>query len=530
MCHGGGREHAFAPLGGGPQDGDGAIDRWPRAGLTMTCGRWVRLSLPLVMALSSLALLLGAAPTSGEGPSSGSVDEAARARASYGFSAAPSRVRTMMATTDNMASEQYGFPLTRREQAELMARSAYARRFQAKTLPFVERLGGFGGVWVDHGHGGRMVVGLTKVRAKARRQVQARLPKADRGVRFVQVNDSAAELDRALRRADQDWAALRTGLRPQAFGISYRHNRLVVKVLPKQLKSAQRSAARMARRAGVDVAIEPSARVTDSSCTSRYRCFGPLRLGARINYGAVYRTRAPRSQWNCAIGFMLSDRTILTAGHCAHRRKGPWHGHAAYKKRYGPIGRRASTRYTSEHRDLARITLADWGANKTARIYGDVWPTILTQPGEVIDNMDVCVSLARQDRFWCGRVTEPVARWRSSTAGIWVWGAGMRFNASGRTSLPGDSGSPVVAKSRDCPTCTPLRTPIGIVNAGNEADAGARSQDGRPVNADLYFAPVAWALEDPDGWPWLDIHTGPTPAPTPTPTPSATPSPPATPE
>jgi V8-like Glu-specific endopeptidase len=480
----------------------------------------------LIVGVSSLALLLGALPTLGRGPSAETVERVAAARAAYGLPAGPSHVRMLVSAMDDEASERYGFPLTRAEHTELTARSTYAQAFASETLPFVERLEGYGGAWVDHAAGGTIVVGLTKVRPKAKRQVRARLPKADRGVRFAQVDHSAAALGRALRRADRDWSALGTGLRPQAFGISYRDNRLVVKVLPGQLATARRFAARMARRARVDVAIEPSARVTDSACRSRQKCFGPLRLGARINYPKVYRSRAPLSQWNCAIGFMLSDRTILTAGHCTHRRAGPWHGHAAYRTRYGPIGNLKSTRYTSERRDLARIKLDDWGANKTTRIFGDTWPTILTQPGEVVEGMDVCVSLARQDRFWCGRVTEPVARWWSSTAGIWVQGAGMRFDAPGRTALPGDSGSPVVARSRPCPGCTPRRTPIGIVNAGNEADGRARDpQSGRPIDTDLYFAEVAWALEDPRGWPWLDIYTGPKSEPTPRPTPESTPTP-----
>jgi V8-like Glu-specific endopeptidase len=303
----------------------------------------------------------------------------------------------------------------------------------------------------------------------------------------------------------------------------------VVKVLPRQLSAAKRLAGRMSSRAGVDVKIERSARVADSACPKRHKCWGPLRLGARMNYPTVYRSRAPRSQWNCAIGFMLSDKTILTAGHCVHKHAGPWHGHAGYRSRFGRIGYRVSSRYLSENRDLARIRLEDWKRNKTTRIFGDAWPTVLTQPGAVVDNLDVCVSLARQDKLWCGRVTEPAARWRSSTAGIWVSGAGMRFNVPGRTSLPGDSGSPVVAKSQACPTCTPVRTPIGIVNAGNEAD-GARSESGQRVDADLYFAPVKWATDNRDGWPWLDIHTGKRTAPEPTPTPEPTLEPTAPPE
>lgn len=485
---------------------------------------WRRWWLRTVVVVTSLGLLLGAIPTHGQGPSNETLDRAAEARAAYGLPAGPSRVRTLMSAMNDAASERYGFPLTRAEHADLVARATYGRAFEAATLPFVERLDGYGGVWIDQVAGGTIVVGLTEVRAKIARQVRARLPRVNRGVRFVQVDDSAAALGRALRRADRDWAALRSGLRPQAFGISYRHNRLVIKVLPGQVATARRFAARMARRAGVDIAIEPSARVTDTGCRSRQKCFGPLRLGARINHPTVYGSRNPMGQWNCAIGFMLSDRTFLTAGHCTHRRTGPWHGHAAYRSRYGPIGKPHSSRYTSERRDLARIKLDDWRANKTTRIFGDTWPTVLTQPGKVVDNMDVCVSLARQDRFWCGRVTEPVARWWSSTARIWVQGAGMRFDAPGRTSLPGDSGSPVVASSKPCDTCTPQRTPIGIVTAGNEADGARDPRTGRPIDSDLYFAKVAWALENPRGWPWLDIYTGPAPTPEPTATPTETPS------
>ncbi len=475
-------------------------------------------ALGLVVAVSSLVLVITAVPTHGQGPAE-AVDRAAEARESYGLPTDRSFVRQLKTSADDDATERYGFPLTRVEQADLVARTAYGQAFAAETLPYVERLKGYGGVWLDQQDGGRMVVGLTKVDATAKRQVRARLPRANLGVRFARVQHSAAELGRALKRADRDWTALRTGIRPQAFAISYRENRLVVKVLPAQLGRARRAAAPMSRRAGVGVAVKPSARVTDSACSTRQRCFGPLRLGVRINHGAVYRARDPLSQWSCAIGFMLSNHTILTAGHCAHRHAGPWHGHAAYRSRYGRIGRLRSSRYTSKHRDLAIITLEDWRANRTTRIFGDTWPTRLTQPGRVVEDMDVCVSLARHDRFWCGRVTEPKARWWSSTAGIWVQGAGMRFNAPGRTPLPGDSGSPVVAMSKPCPMCTPLQIPIGIATAGNEADRGARSGSGQLINADLYFAEVAWALEQPGGWPWLDIYTGPKPTPDPTPSP-----------
>jgi len=505
-------------------------------GTSATPGRWARVA----VAISVLSLLLTSAPAQGGSPGTRAVEQAMAARAAYGFPAERSRVRRVMAAVDSAASERYGFPLTTREHRELLARSRYVRAFAAETLPLVERLDGYGGAWVDQQDGGRIVVGLTAGPAKIKDRVRARLPKPSRGVRFVPVNDTAAELARALRSAERDWARLRTGIVPQSFGISYRDNQLVVKVLPRQLTRARRYAARMARRSGVDVAFEATTRVVDSYCPSRQKCFSPLRLGARINHGGVYDRRRPISQRSCAIGFMLSNRTILTAGHCTYQHAGPWHGHAKYRARFGRIGKLRSSRYPRKHRDLAIIRLDDWAANRSARIYGETWPTTMTQPGKVIDNMDVCVSLARQDRYWCGRVTEPYARWRSSTAGVWVWGAGMRFEQRGRTSLPGDSGGPVVARSVSCPTCAPQLTPIGIVNAGNEADRRAKNAgSGRPIDADLYFAKVDWAVNSHGGWPWLSVYTGregqkrspapsPTPAPTPTvaPTPAPTPAPP----
>lgn len=484
--------------------------------------RW----LPLVATTSCLLVLLGGASSQGGSPSSVDVDRAMAARASYGFPAGRSLVRRLGTANHGAASERYGFPLTSAEHAELLARSAYAREFEAKTLPFARKLEGFGGAWLDHEHGGHMVVSLTKLTPTARRQVRARLVDRRRGVRFVRVNDSAADLARALQRAERDWAALKTTVRPQSFGISYRYNHLVVKVLPGQLTTAERFAARMARRSGVDVAIEPATRVIDTGCPSRQKCFDPLQLGARMNYGRVYDPRAPRQQRSCGMGFMLSNRTILTAGHCTHGYAGPWHGHAAYRKRFGRIGRKASSRYTRQHRDLSLIRLDDWKPNKTTRIFGDAWPAKLTQPGQIIDNMDVCVSLARQDKVWCGRVTEPRARWWSSTARVWVQGAGMRFDVPGRTSLPGDSGSPIVSVHQECPACRPKRTPIGIVNAGNEVDERAHDpRTDRRIDSDLYFASVYWAVNNKNAWPELKVYTGPTSTPKPTPKPVPKPPP-----
>ena len=480
-------------------------------GLPGRSGLWLQVSTALLV----LATLATPVPALAADPGAVALDEAVRARESYGFAAGRDHVLSLMrdgASVDVAASEKYGFPLTKDEYLDLLARNTNARLFQTEALPFVAGLDEYGGVWIDQEDNGRIVISLTTGEAAVKEEIRNHLPKGIEGVRFEQVNDSAEALTQALSRAEQDWASLGTGIEPQAFGIQYRHNRLVVKVRPSDLDSAKEMRGKMEEKVGVGVGFQVSANIVDTGCPERQKCFGPLRLGARMNYPDVYDSGDPIHQWNCAIGFMLSNHAILTAGHCVYDHTASWRGHQLYQDSYGRIGVMDSSRYVSTQHDLALITLEDWEANKAKRIFGDEWPTVLTMEDGILDNMDVCVSLSRQDKYWCGKVTEPSAKWKSTTANpdIWVYGAGMDFNVNGRTALGGDSGGPIVYETLECGTCTPMRTPVGIVNAGNEADdSSADAGDGSNVDNDLYFAKVQWALNNQDGWPNLEVYTGP---------------------
>ena len=231
----------------------------------------------------------------------------------------------------------------------------------------------------------------------------------------------------------------------------------------------------------------------------------------------VPRDAPPAASGTAPSGSCSRIRTILTAGHCAHKRKGPWHGHAAYRSRYGPSARRAV--HALHERASGPCSHHARGLGRATRRRGST----------ATNGRPSSRNRARSSTTWtCA------CPWRART-GSGAGGSRSRSLAGGAARPASGSGAPRCASTRlvgprsratagvlswpspsDCPTCTPRRTPIGIVNAGNEADAGPRLQDGRPVNADLYFAKVSWALEDPDGWPCLDIHTGPTPSPTPT--------------
>jgi hypothetical protein len=377
----------------------------------MTSRLWV-LAI-LVASLSLVSTLVLAGPVAAQ---SASIDEAVEARAAYGLPAGRAHVEDLMQSLDNVASEKYGFPLTNAEYKELVARTTYVRRFQAETLPYVRGLDGYAGHWVDRADGGRIVISLTNVREAVKDQVRDRLPKDNRGVRFEEVNDSAVALGKALDGAVEGWKSLDSAIEPLAFAIRYRENRLVVKVAKEDLPSAKELRPRLEAELGVDVGFESSDPIVDSACPSRIKCFGPLRLGARMNYPGVYDPDNPTTQWNCGIGFMLTDHSILTAGHCTYERQTPWKGHQEYQGAYGRIGERTSSRYTTAHRDVSLIELEDWPANKTKRIYGDDWPTVLTMEDAVSEDMDVCVSLNRQDHYWCGYVIDISVSWKSDTA------------------------------------------------------------------------------------------------------------------
>jgi V8-like Glu-specific endopeptidase len=211
-----------------------------------------------------------------------------------------------------------------------------------------------------------------------------------------------------------------------------------------------------------------------------------------------------------------NDKTFMTAGHCTHGNyDDPWHHHQDYKNEYGKIGGMKSTRYNStKQRDVALVKIQDWGANKSTRMYGEpAWPDAkLTGHGTVVEDEELCTSLANSgsapngDKWWCGSADATHQWWKSTTAGIWVYGAAMDFPGQCSNpncpSQPGDSGSPIFRVSNPCvPVCLKLRTAIGVVNAG--FDDTPNQQE----NHSLYFAKVSWALGS-NSWPNLKIYTG----------------------
>lgn len=435
------------------------------------------------------------------------LDRAIAFRAAYGFDDDRAFVRGLMQEGAHPVSEEYGFPLTRSEVGELERRNQFVAAVAKSVVPYVRGLDSFAGVWIDQKAGGELVVMLTNVTASTRDSVRNRLPVDSLGVRFEEVDDSWTSLNRALEVSDKEWADLGTNIEPQAFNVDERANRLTVKILRKDLDVARGADLPFERRVGVDVGFEGTPPIVDmapdySRCDERWQCYGPFLLGIRIFYGE------PGASWRCGMGFQMKhdtnsnlNQTFLTAGHCGYNRSGNWHHSDAFQEAYGRIGEKVSSRYTSDNRDLMLVSIDDWPQNKSKKIFGEAQTSMeMLDADNLINGEQLCMSLSQTNQVYCGTADTSQQKWKSSTANIWVWGAGIDFGGSQSITF-GDSGSPIYR--RNC-TGTPLPcfyTPIGIVHAGTEVEQFDEPHD-------VYFAKVAWAVNNADGWPGLYVYTG----------------------
>jgi hypothetical protein len=418
-------------------------------------------------------------------------------RARYGFDTDRATVVQLLETGGAPESDAYGFPMTRAEATDLYQRSGFVQRLSDDTLPYVERLDGYAGHWIDQRAGGQLVVMLTKPDADVKAEVRSRMPKVSRGVRFENAEHDMDELQRAFRDIETNWP--RDGVDPVAFALDERNNRFTAKVPIAQLAKANANPTRIR---GIDIKFESSAPIRDavvwSECVGRWSCYAPLRLGARAFYSTV------GASWRCGIGFNVKHSTnsdlseaFLTAGHCGYNREGWWRHSQNYQDAYGAIGKKKASPYDAgDGRDLMIVKIADWTQNKSKNIYGEASGTMLaaSKPSQ---GETLWMSLAQKSKRWTGTVDARSQKWKSTNNGEWMWGSGIDLDGS-KAIIPGDSGSPIYRKDCDASPCQ--YTPVGIVNAGTETEQATYEHG-------VYFAKVWWAVNTK--WPNMYVYKGP---------------------
>jgi hypothetical protein len=154
----------------------------------------------LAGSLAITSMLANAAPAA-----TASIDEDVALRKAFGFRADEAYVQALGSRADPRASSEYGFLMTEAEAADMVARATFADAVDRDVIPVAKQLDGYGGAWIDQADGGRLVIGFTDPSESSRSTVRAKLPDDSRGVRFEEVDDSAADLKRAVEESEQAW-------------------------------------------------------------------------------------------------------------------------------------------------------------------------------------------------------------------------------------------------------------------------------------------------------------------------------------
>lgn len=371
----------------------------------------------------------------------GELRQAVESRSALGFSADPALVTTYLdaeTTTDSLLP---GIPLTTEETDEMTTRMAFMAEANETVVPFVKELPTFGGAYFDHQADGRLVVLLTEVDDTTQNDILALAP-SGQTISVEQVNYTETQLRDALPKAWEIWRGLGG---PQAYSIAVDTpaNAIRIDVDPDALEAAEKLVSEVTDVLKVPVFIGIGEQPTDTSCSGREDCTDPMRAGTivRSNSGKI-----------CTMGFHIrvgTDEQFLTAGHCGYSSSENWN-HAGY----GFIGTAEQTLYPDQDRDIMTIDIPDdQDSNKLYTItdtYADTGSPIL---GGV-----VCADLGRSDVFICGTVQDDFASWISSNCNCVVYGADSSLN-----TIPGDSGSPIVASSAN----NSFGLAVGISNTAN---------------------------------------------------------------
>jgi hypothetical protein len=402
----------------------------------MNRSRAPRILVALVAA--STALLGTMSPVAG-GSSATSTDgltsftaEAIAARAEFGWPTDAKTIGNLAAGAD-VGLAEWGLPMTRAEETDLLARMAFENELGRGALPYVDALPTSGGAWFDAAHGGKLIVMLTTGDQAVRDEIASRMPAISRGIEFRTVEFTQDDLVKAAHRAAEVWKASGTDSTLLGVTVDVRNNRLVLRFTSDELSNASRAVPAMTDALGVPVATAADEPDVDTGCGSRGNCWDPI-LKAGVY---IYEHGVPSPIGNiCTMGFhmeLAGDQEFVTAGHCGIYNTTYvdwWHSSAS-----GRIGNEIENLINSDGFDIMRINLPDARASnqvygETKVVFGWTWPTT----GQAAK-----VSLGwGSNTIKTGTITDAYVSWTSNTCGCTVWGADASW-----TTVGGDSGSPV---------------------------------------------------------------------------------------
>lgn len=357
-------------------------------------------------------------------------NEAIESRAIFGWPTDVATVGRLRSGAD-VGTAKWGLAMTKAEETDLRERMAIEQSLEAELLPFVRALPTSGGAWIDQLNGGRLVVTLTTSDEEIRDKIGQLLPATNRGLMFVLVDDTEAELVAAANAAEKVWADSGSSARLLGVTVDTAGNQLVLRFTDADLPKAFSTVDDVQTSLGVSVSAQVDEPDVDAACTSRANCYTPLKPGIHIHNGAM-----PTNNGNiCTMGFHISigtDEQFLTSGHCGIlRTANDWY----HSVNYGFVGNEIANLIGPGGKDVMRVGLLD--SQATTGIYGQdgsVTGSALPTAG-----MAISVSLGYgSNQVKTGTVDSIWTSWTSSVCSCTVWGGDASW-----TTVGGDSGSPV---------------------------------------------------------------------------------------
>ena len=372
-----------------------------------------------------------AAPTAAAERFAPAVYEASRLRAEFGLAADPRLVAALIESARDVGTVRWGIPMTNEEErsVDLAGRMRFADAVDMRVLPYLRKLGSYGGVYYDQVTGGGLTILLTARDRAVDAEITRRMPRGGPGWRIATVAHTEAELMAASMRARATWDRLATGVDAISFGLDTRGNGLFVSVAPPELSRATARVGALAATLGVPVRANVGHAEAPTHCSTRDHCHAPMKAGINIYKGST-------SGSGCTMGFHIvrsGDEQFVTAGHCGYDGSNVWY-HPAIAN---AIGSEVQTLYVNGGQDIMRVTMAS-DSEASDDIYND--GNDIVGSGSPSAGETLCASLGKgSNTVKCGTVNSTWVSYSFTTHGSYtIWGGDMSY-----TTVGGDSGSPV---------------------------------------------------------------------------------------
>lgn len=338
-------------------------------------------------------------------------------------------VEQLQNSPEDMGTAEFGIPLTAIERQELGRRQAIVDLFSERMEAAARARPDYGGIYMDHPRGGKVVVLTTGNVDAVRAELLGIEPGMADDLVVEHVDVTEQQLIDAMKKVIAESATyFGAEVAPNRAEPNIHTSSVDVYVPAEQVATAAQGADDAARAVGVPVNIKAGGGLVPQDCRPEY-CINPMRAGTIIREGSY---TGP----GCTMGFHIKRGTanaaILTAGHC-HT---PGASNKWYHKGWtsGHIGSREAALYYQDGVDVMRINIADGQYSnsvytKSGKIRSASWPR---------SGWLVCVKPGKTLPIQCGTVANPNAYTRNIRDNVWTFGT----TGGGVALQKGDSGAP----------------------------------------------------------------------------------------